>query len=142
MTGKVHAVDPVRVVLVGGPGVSGENPKQGTGLVLRQTLQQGRRAVHLQLGAAGGGEAPQGLRVAVCVGEVGLDVQNGGAVHEVGPRDDELGAVGGVEPDLLQLHGGEADGVGPEGGAGGKDPHALVAPQPGRPDGGGPAGAH
>src|SRR5699024_4330496 len=42
----------------------------------------------------------------------------------------------------LQLYGGEAQGVGPEGGAGGEDPQALVATQPGRPHRGGPALPH
>ena len=76
--------------------------------------------------------------MAVPIGEVGLDVQDGGAVHQVRAPDMEHRAQGVRVHNAVQPHGGEADGIGPEGGAAGEDPHPLIAPQPGRPDRGGP----
>ena len=107
-------------------------------MVLRDPLQQVRGDNDLQgLSGGDGGKAAKGFRVAVGIGNVGLDVQNGGAVHQVGPLDPEHRALGGLA-DACQLHAGQGDGVGPEGGAGGKDPHPGVAPQPGRTHRGGP----
>ena len=40
--------------------------------------------------------------------------------------------------DAVQPHGGQADGIGPEGGTAGKHAYPLIAAQPGRPDSRGP----
>ena len=87
-------------------------------------------------------EACGGVRVAVGVGNVGLDVVDGGAVHQVGAPHDEDGAD--VRPvlDGFQLDAGQSQRIGPEGRAGGKYAHPGVAAEAGRPDGGGPAVPH
>ena len=61
-----------------------------------------------------------------------------GAVYQVCATDMEHRAQGVRVRDVVQPHRGEADGIGPEGGAAGKDSHPLIASQPGRPDCGGP----
>ena len=85
-----QAVYPPGVLLVGGAGVLRQHPQQRRPLSLRHLVQQFRRAVH---GEAAAGhlvrEAPPGLRVGVGVGGVGLDVVDGGAVHQVRAGDIE-----------------------------------------------------
>ena len=54
---------------------------------------EGGREVHCQQAAGGGvGIAAGGLGVAVGVGEIGLDVEDGGAVHQIRPGYDQVGA--------------------------------------------------
>ena len=77
--------------------------------------------------------------MAVCVGDVGLDVKNGGAVHEVRTGDMDHGAKLLRHFHTQQLHTGKAQIVGPEGGPGGEDAHPGIAAQPRRPHRGGPA---
>lgn len=91
------------------------------------------------MGRAGSlAKPPVASGVAVPVREVRLDVQDGGAVYQVCATDMEHRAQGVRVRDVVQPHRGEADGIGPEGGAAGKDSHPLIASQPGRPDCGGP----
>ena len=138
--GKGHAIDPPGVVLVGGTGVLRQHAQQSPALFRRHSLQQRRRAVHRQRPAGHGvGKAAGGLRVGVGVGDVGLDVVDGRAVHQVRPGHMEEGAVPAAKLHPHQAHGGQADGVGAEGGAGGKHPQPPVAAQAGRAHGGGPA---
>ena len=72
--------------------------------------------------------------MAVGVGDIGFDVVDGGAVHQVGTPHDEDGADVGPVLDGLQPDAGQAQRVGPEGGAGGKDAHPGVAAETGRED--------
>ena len=69
--------------------------------------------------------------MAIRKGQIGLDVQNGRAVHEIGSGHMEHRTVLGVQLHVQQLHGGQTDGIGAEGGTGGKDAHTGFAPQPG-----------
>ena len=140
---ELHAVDPLRVVLVGGAGVVFQHTLQSGLLVGRHSGPEAGVADHGQVVELGlCREAPGGVRVAVGVGDVGLDVVDGGAVHQVGAPHDEDGAD--VRPvlDGFQLDAGQSQRIGPEGRAGGKYAHPGVAAEAGRPDGGGPAVPH
>ena len=94
--------------------------------------------VHLGLAR----EALGGVGVAVGVGNIGLDVVDGGAVHEVGSPHDEDGAHVGTNLDFFQLDAGQAQRIGPEGRAGGENAHAGVAAEAGRADRGRPGVPH
>ena len=139
--GKGQAVNPSGLALVAGAGVVAENADGGGALVFRQKLQKGRGEGHLQKKViCGVREAAQGIGMGVCVGDVGFDVENGGAVHQVraGNVDDRaklLRHFHTLEPDAAQ-----SQIVGPEGGPGGEHAHAGVAAQAGRADRGAPAG--
>ena len=87
-------------------------------------------------------EALGGLGMGVHIGQIGLDVIEGGAVHQISPQNVKHRPPGGVQLDPFQLHAGEPQRIGAERGAGGKNSHPGVAPQPGRADGGGPAVPH
>ena len=139
MPGKGEAIDPRRVILIPGPGVQSEDVPQRLPPVRGQTLQKVRRDLHRQGGPGRlTGEAAGGVRVAVPVGEVGLDVQDGRPVHQVRAPDAEHRTEPVRVLDGLQLHRGQPDGIRPEGRTAGEHPHPLIAAQPGRPDGGGP----
>ena len=121
---KLHAVDPLRVVLVGGTRVVFQHTLQSGLLVGRHSGPEVGVADHGQVVELGlCREACGGVRVAVGVGDVGLDVVDGGAVHQVGAPHDEDGAD--VRPvlDGFQLDAGQSQRIG-------------------RPDGGGPAVPH
>ena len=137
--GKGEDIAPLRTVVVGGAGILGQDADeavpQGGGDPLQK--RRGKRDVK-GLPGMPVGESAGGLRVAVAVAEIGLDVIDGGAVHEIRPGDVEQRPQSGVKLHPLQPHGGQADGVGAEGGAGGKDPYAGIPAQPGRTDRGGP----
>ena len=59
-------------------------------------------------------EALGSVRVTVGVGDIGLDVIDGGAVHQVSPAHQQDGAHLRAHLDAFQLHAGKAQGVGPE----------------------------
>ena len=59
--------------------------------------------------------------------------------QEIRPGDYQHRPLRCVGLHLHQADAGEPHGIGPEGGAGGEDAHALISPQPGRPHRGGPA---
>ena len=142
-TAELHAVDPLGVVLVGGAGVVFQHTLQRRLLVGRHFGPEGVAADHVQVVEPGlRCETCRGIRVAVGVGDIGFDVVDGGAVHQVGAPHDEDGADVGPVLDGLQPDAGQAQRVGPEGGAGGKDAHPGVAAETGRADGGRPALPH
>ena len=128
-----HGVEAVGVVLVVGTGVLCQRLDECRTQVGGNGGQQPLRVVYGQrLRRCRGGEAAAGVGVAVGIREVGLDVEDGCAVDEVGALDHQHGAW----LDTQEPHTGETDGVGPEGAAGGEDPYPLVAAQSRRPDGG------
>ena len=140
--GEGEAVDSARLALVAGAGVVDEDADGGGALFGGELIQQGFGEIDLENKFVGGiGEAAQGVGVGICVGDVGLDVENGGAVHQVRAGDMDDGSVVLCEFHALQLHAAQAQIVGPEGGAGGEDAHAGIAAEPRRADRGGPAGA-
>ncbi len=75
-----------------------------------------------------GGETAAGIRQAVGIGNIGLDVDDGGAIEQVHrPQFEPEFAARTADP--VQLDHREAEGVGTKGGAGGKHPDPLVATQ-------------
>ena len=142
-TAELHAVDPLGVVLVGGAGVVFQHTLQRRLLVGGHFGPEGVAADHVQVVGPGlRCETCGGIRVAVGVGDIGFDVVDGGAVHQVGAPHDEDGADVGSVLDGFQLDAGQSQRIGPEGRAGGKYAHPGVAAEAGRPDGGGPAVPH
>ena len=130
-------------MLVGGARVTCQYAGQGGAVGLRHLCQQFGRELYLQtveLGLAG--KALGGIRVAVGIGDVRLDVVNGGAIHQVGTAHDEHRAN--VRPvlDAFQTHAGKAQRIGTEGRPGGEHAHAGVAAQTRRAYSGGPAVPH
>ena len=82
-----------------------------------------------------GGEGSGGGGDAVGIGDVGFDVEDGGAVEKVAAAEVELGAV-----NFLEFNNGESDGVGAKVGAGGKDTESFVSAKARGADGGFPWG--
>ena len=80
--------------------------------------------------------------MAVGIGQIGLDIQDRGAVHQVGAAYVQNGPQHGVRFDSLQPHGGQADRIGPKRRSRGKNAHASVAAQLGRPHRGRPVPSH
>ncbi len=92
-TGEIQSVDPFRVALVGGAGVVRENGDGSFPLVRRKLLQQVRGEVNCkQKVVCPVGKASGGIRMAVTVGNVGLDIEDRRAVHQIRPRDMQHGA--------------------------------------------------
>ena len=118
----------------------GQNADGGVPLVLREQGQKRGREVDVQQKIPGGvRKAAGGVRVAVAVGNVGLDVENRGAVHQVRTAHVQNRAE---FPGLLHTQkadAGQPQIVGAERGTGGEDAHPGVSAQPGRAHGGRPA---
>ena len=130
-------------MLVAGAGVGGQHLDERRALVLWELFPQLGREKNLQrLQLQPVGESPGGLRVAVGVGKVGLDVQNRRAVHQICPRHTQHMPVLGMLLNSQKPHRGQPDGIWPEGRAGGKDADAAVSSQLWRAHGGGPGIAY
>ena len=118
----------------------GQNADGGVPLVLREQGQKRGREADVQQKIPGGiRKAAGGIRVAVAVGNVGLDIKNRGAIHQIRAahvqnRTEFPGLLHAQKTDA-----GQPQIVGAEGGAGGKDAHPGVPAQPGRAHGGRPA---
>ena len=102
-----------RIALVGGE----------AGELLRRDCHS--QLLHLHLT----GEAFGRLRMAVGIGNIGLDVKNRRPVHEVCPCDVEHRPARISEINALEPHARQADGVRPERGARGEHAHAHIAAQ-------------
>ena len=121
----------------------GQHAPQALLLCLRDPCPEGGVTLHIQVVHPGlGRKARRGIRVAVGVWDIGLDVVDGGAVHEVGAPHDEDRAHLGPDLDFFQLDAGQAQRIGPERRAGGKHAHPGVAAQAGRADRGRPGIPH
>ena len=72
-------------------------------------------------------ETAGGLWVAIAIGDVGLDVENGCAVHQVGAAYMEYSAVFFRMFHSQQLHAGQSQLIGSERGPGGEHTHAGIA---------------
>ena len=117
-------------MLIGGARILGQHPQQGGPARLLHRLQQLRGTLHPEAGLLGlAGKAPRRLGAAVRVGEIGLHIIDGSAVHQVGPRYPERRPPLGMLLDPLQPDAGQANGVGAEGRTGGKHPHAGIPPK-------------
>ena len=98
-----------------------ENTDGSRPLVLRETLQQVFREFYVQekvaypvRKAAGGGW------LTVAVGNVGLDVKDGGAVHQIGAAHNQYITILPGMAHFQELYAGQGQIVGPERGAGAK----------------------
>ena len=80
----------------------------------------------------------RGIRVAVCKGQIRLDIVNGRPVHKVCAGNMEHRPPVRVKLHGIQLHGGKPHRIGPEGGPGGKNAHPRISSQPGGPHRRGP----
>ena len=94
------------------------------------------------VGAGLPGKALGGIRVAVRIGNVGLDIVDGGAVHQVGTAHDEHRPHVRALLNGLQLYAGKPQRVRPEGRPGGKHAHPGVAAKAWWAHGGRPAFPH
>ena len=129
-------------MLIAGTGVLGQRIEKGLPPLRGDGREHAGVGPHLKSGQRGGREAAPCVGVAVGVGQIGFDIQNRSAVHEVGAAYMQNGPQRGVRFDSLQAHGGQADGVGPKRRPRGKYAHAPVAAQLGRPYRGRPVPAH
>ena len=116
-----------------GPWVLGQDPQKGPPLVFRQFGQKVRGTPDLQGAVRPLGEAAPCVGTGIGVGHIGLDVINGGTVHQVRPLHPQFRAMGALPDDFVQFHQGQAQGIGTERGPGGEDPQTGIASQPGRP---------
>ena len=130
-------------MLIGGAWVLGQHADQRLPQFLRHLSEQFRGDIHLQGGLLGrAGKASHRLRTAVGVGNIGLDIIDGTAIHQIGPGDMDHRSLRGVQFHPFQPHAAQPDGIGPERRTGGKDPHAGIAPQTRRAHRGRPVLAH
>ena len=140
---ELHAVHPLRIVLIGGTRIVFQHAGQGVPLRFRHRRPHLRGTFHPQGMALGlAGKSLGGVRMTVRIGDVRLDVVDGRAVHQVcSPHEKHRADIRAVL-DALQPHAGQAQRVGTEGRPGGKHAHAGVAAQPGRTHGGRPTVPH
>lgn len=123
VVGENHGIVAVGVLLVVGPWVLGDSIDQGLEEGGRQRAGDVLRHKDFEALRGFGGETGTGAGVAVGVRDVWFDVEDGGAVDEVGAGDEEHGAW----VDTQQAYGGEANGIGAEGASSGEDAHPTVA---------------
>ena len=117
-------------MLIGRARVLREHSAQCVQLFRREARREHVRYLHGERALPfAGGEAAERARRGVRVGDVGLDVENGRAVHQVGAGNAQHGPFGRGELHGLQLHAGEAEGIRPHGRARGENAHARVPAQ-------------
>ena len=85
--------------------------------------------MHFDL-ADGLGEATRGFGVGVRVRQVGLDIDDGRSVHQIGARDDNFGPFRPIDINALNFDAGERDRVRAEARPGRENAEALVAAEP------------
>ena len=141
--GKAYAVDPAGFALVAGPGIVGKHRLGGFPLIFRQLFQQGSGKAYLQQVFPGGvRKAAGGFRLAIGIGDIGLDVEDGRAVHQVSPGYMDHRAILGSFFYPQKPNAGKPQIVGSERGAGSEHAQPGIPPQPGRPYSRGPSASY
>ena len=84
------------------------------------------------------GKPAQRFGMGVPIGDIGLDIKDWGSVHQVCAANVEHSPEFRRILDTQQADAGQAQRIGPEGGAGGENTHAGVSSQTGRPYSRGP----
>ena len=83
---EAHAVAARGIVLIGRPRIVRQHAEQGAAVRLRDAFEQLRREIDVQQQVGRKRrEARAGIRKAVRLGKIRLDVEHGRAVHEVSP---------------------------------------------------------
>lgn len=122
----------LRVPLVGGAGVLGQHSDKGSPVRLWDQRQPRLRQFHRKPPfRALGRKAPHRLRMAVSVGQIGLDIVNGCAVHQISPPDMEHRPQPAAELHPLQPDAGQAKGLGLYGERGANTPSRWLPPSRG-----------
>ena len=101
---------------------------EGLPLGRRKRSKKGLIALHAKFGIRSCGKAAPCLRTSIGVRDIGLDIIDGCAIHQVSPCYTQ------PQPfrpllDADQPHAAETKPVGPKWRAGGEYPHALIAPK-------------
>ena len=122
-------------------GITPENTCQSLTLVRRENGFGARRKEHLKGEVRPWSKNRCCLRDTVRIGEIGLDIENRGAVHQVGSGDCQYRAERGIFFQPFQPDTGEREAVRTIRRAGGKHPHAHIASQTGRTHSRRPLGA-
>lgn len=137
--GERQSVDALRASLIGGAGSWDRTPMAASRLSSGSRDRSAGGKLTFSRKSPAVSVAAGGVRVAVAVGNVGLDVENRGAVHQVCTAHVQNRAE---FPGLLHTQkadAGQPQIVGAERGTGGEDAHPGVSAQPGRAHGGRPA---
>ena len=122
IAGKGDAVPAGGIVLVSRPGILLQNFNRRAPLAFRQDAQPFLREYNLQFLVFNTVcESADSLRMAVGVPDIGLDIENRRSVEQVrsGYVKNRTNPL--THLNLIQLYGRQADRIGPEGRAGGKD---------------------
>lgn len=132
-TSVLHSVDARRIFLIRRPGILRQDFHQRRLALLWDKLQACRRAFYLQAVArVPAAEAALCVRVAVRIGQIGLNIKDRGSIHQVGSGNMENRAKIRGGADALQTDAGQSNRIGPEWGTCGKHPHSLIAAKPWR----------
>ena len=131
-----HPVDTLRIVVEGRTGILCEHLAQGVEELSGEVMLEGVGDVDAEgLPLPAVDEAAACIGMGVGIGDVGFDVVDGGAVHEVGSEDVDDGALVVGDLDAFYPDARQSQIVGTEGRPRGKDAYALVAAKTWRSDG-------
>ena len=129
-TGKGQTVCPLWIPLIGGTWIVGEHSQQGLALIKGNLIQKCFRNMDRQkIGIGVVCEAAKGIGMGVAIGNVGFDIKDWGAIHQICAAYMEHGSEFPGFLHLQQTDTGQAKTVGAEGGACSEYAHAGVAPQ-------------
>lgn len=128
------AVNPFRIILILGTGIQGQRIFQRTPLFRRHGTAKRFGNFHIQPFIGDSRKPFRRLRNAVRQRNIGLDIQNGGAIHQIHAGKMQYRAVQRMQFHPFQPDGRQPDGIGTERRTRGEHPHAHIAPQPRRPD--------
>ena len=140
--GKLHAVDAAAILLITRARVAGEGAAQcGEGIGIEACGKRfgNYHIEHFAFLRVRVGESACSIGVAVGVGQIGLNVVDRSAVHQVGASHYKHWRIGAIVVYAYEPHRGQAYSIRSEGRASGKDAHASVAAQARRANRGRPS---
>ena len=129
-SGEAHAVDSVRLSLIGGARIFSKAVDGGWALIFRQHAEEIVGEDYLQFMIAYLiCIAADGIWMTVREGKIWFDIEDRGAIEQIAARDNEYNAVSVALLNALQFDRGETDGIRAKGRSTGKYANSFIAAQ-------------
>ena len=105
-TGVFHSINAVGRVLIGRTRILRQNGKQSVAAIGRDALQKPGRDVYLQKALVRlQGKTAGGIGMGIDIGQIRLDIIDGGVVHQISARHMKNGTEGALQLNAFKAHG-------------------------------------
>jgi hypothetical protein len=129
---KTHPVDSLGIMLIMRARILSKDLFEGLPLGRRKRSKKGLIALHAKFGIRSCGKAAPCLRTSIGVRDIGLDIIDRRAAHQISSPYNEKESLDSAVLDFYKFYKRESQGIGPKRRAGGKNAEPFIAAKAGR----------